>query len=203
MVTTGGRATGEVVAVADRTESRVQRLRHLINRYLAHGGEGDVRDGPWGGDPDGGELRLVGALRDVLPYLPDAALGVVETRLDAARSEGAGRPAVVCLCGSMRFFPLILQVAADETRNGAVVLAPFAVIPPGEQQDGEGTKARLDELHLYKIFLSDVVVVVTDESGYWGPSVRREIAYAHRRGIPVEIRKVPASAEVPSVGGAR
>ncbi|MBO0847841.1 MAG: hypothetical protein J2P20_00135 [Pseudonocardia sp.] len=108
------------------------------------------------------------------------------------------RPPVVTLCGSMRFHALMLRVAAEETVAGAVVLAPFAVIPVGEQ--GGEEKARLDDLHLYKIFLADRVVVVTDDSGYWGQSTRREIAYAHRRGTPVEIRRVRA--ECPS-GGAR
>jgi hypothetical protein len=106
------------------------------------------------------------------------------------------RPELVTLCGSMRFLPLMLQVAASETARGVIVLAPFAVIPPGEQ-DSE-LKAMLDELHRRKIDLSDRVIVVTDESGYWGQSTRNEIAYAHRRGIPVEIRILSPS----SAGGA-
>lgn len=108
------------------------------------------------------------------------------------------RPPVVTLCGSMRYLPLILRVAAAETTQGAIVLAPFAVVPSGQQ--GSEFKAMLDELHRRKIDLSDRVVVVSDETGYWGQSTRNEIAYAHRNGIPVEFRRVPSAT---TDGGAR
>jgi hypothetical protein len=97
-------------------------------------------------------------------------------------------PQVVTLCGSMRFFDLILAVAAEETAAGAVVLAPFTVVTPAEQT--RPMKAQLDALHRYKIDLSDRVVVVTDASGYWGESTSGEIAHARRACIPVTIRRV-------------
>ncbi|WP_067574439.1 hypothetical protein [Nocardia acidivorans] len=87
------------------------------------------------------------------------------------------------LCGSMRFFPQMLDVAAELTRRGVIVLAPFAVIPTGEQSSP--VKSRLDELHLRKIALSDRVVVVTDSSLYVGESTRAEIVYAVDNGKPI------------------
>lgn len=100
----------------------------------------------------------------------------------------SARPEVVTLCGSMRFFPLMLEVAAEETAAGRIVLAPFAVVAP-EDQGGE-FKARLDELHRRKIDMADQVVIVTDRSAYFGASTAEEIAYATDAGKPVSFRMV-------------
>ncbi len=104
-------------------------------------------------------------------------------------TEVIARPEIVTLCGSMRFLPLMLRVAALETAAGAVVLAPFAVVA-AQDQNGE-VKTRLDELHRRKIDLADRVVVVSDESGYYGASTRREIAYAEALGTPVRFCRCP------------
>ncbi|HEY1971848.1 MAG TPA: hypothetical protein VGH89_28085 [Pseudonocardia sp.] len=80
---------------------------------------------------------------------------------------------MVTLRGSMRFLALMLRVAAQGTVRGAIVLAPFAVVPPREQ--GGEFKAMLDRLHRRKIDLADRVVVVSDESGYIGDSTCAEI----------------------------
>ena len=45
-------------------------------------------------------------------------------------------------------------------------------------------KARVDELHLRKLDLSDAVLVI-DVNGYIGESTKREIAYAEAIGKPV------------------
>ncbi|MGY5210031.1 hypothetical protein [Nocardia gipuzkoensis] len=96
----------------------------------------------------------------------------------------AARPSTVTLCGSMRFFPQMLTVAAELTDAGVVVLAPFRVVSP-ENQDS-AAKARLDELHRRKIDMADRIVVVTDESRYVGDSTRGEIDYATRLGKPID-----------------
>jgi hypothetical protein len=120
---------------------------------------------------------------------PAAESAVHSDTCPAVTAAGlAAGPQVVTLCGSMRFFDLILAVAAEETAAGAVVLAPFTVVAPAEQAGP--VKARLDRLHRYKIDLSDRVVVVTDASGYWGESTSGEIAHARRTGVPVTIRRV-------------
>ncbi len=106
-----------------------------------------------------------------------------------------GRPLVVTLCGSMRFLPLMLRVAAQQTAAGAVVLAPFAVVAPAEQDSQ--FKARLDALHRRKLDLADRVVVVSDESGYYGASTRREIAYAEALGTPIRFHRCPPLTPVP------
>ena len=98
------------------------------------------------------------------------------------------RPEVVTLCGSMRVFPRMLQVAAAETAAGAVVLAPFP-IPDAHAGDGD-VAAMLDDLHRRKIDMTDRVVVVTDATGSCGSATTAEVAYARARGIPVHTRQV-------------
>lgn len=97
---------------------------------------------------------------------------------------------IITLCGSMRFFENMLKVAAIQTSAGHIVLAPFESVAV-EDQSGE-LKAMLDALHLDKIAMSDLVIVVSDDTGYYGDSTRREIAYARRRGV--EVLFTPASA---------
>jgi hypothetical protein len=101
---------------------------------------------------------------------------------DAPNKDTGERPRVVCLSGSMRFFDHILTVAAENTAAGRIVLAPFSVVAP-EDQDGE-FKRMLDELHFRKIDTADEVIVVTVD-GYIGESTRNEIAYAEQLGKPV------------------
>ncbi|MGY1946628.1 hypothetical protein [Nocardia asiatica] len=96
-------------------------------------------------------------------------------------------PEMVTLCGSMRFFPLILDVAAELTAAGVIVLSPFKTVAPEDQ--ASELKQRLDALHLWKIRLADRVVIVTDETGYMGESTQREKAYAEQVGKPVEVVK--------------
>ena len=106
------------------------------------------------------------------------------------RPDWAGPP-VVTLCGSMRFWPLMVQVAATQTAAGVVVLAPFVTVAPEDQNSDRGAdagrtlKVRLDALHRAKIAMSSSVTVVTDQTGYWGASTRSEIDYALSLGLPV------------------
>ena len=98
-------------------------------------------------------------------------------------------PPVVTLCGSMRFWPLMVQVAATQTAAGVVVLAPFVTVAADELAGGEHAvrelKVGLDALHRAKIAMSSSVTVVTDQTGYWGASTRSEIDYALSLGLPV------------------
>lgn len=96
---------------------------------------------------------------------------------------------IVTLCGSMRFFPQMLTVAAELTGDGAIVLAPFCVVPAEEQRGW--AKDALDELHRSKIRLATYrVIVVSDESGYYGDSTRAEIAFAESLELAVEYRQI-------------
>ncbi len=99
------------------------------------------------------------------------------------------RPEVVCLCGSARFAEQFRAVNRDLTLAGVIVVAPGAF----EQADHgitEEQKTALGALHLAKIDLADRVVVI-NPGGYIGESTRREIAYAHRTGKPVEYTDNP------------
>lgn len=94
---------------------------------------------------------------------------------------------IVTICGSMRFFDQMLQVAADETAKGNIVLAPFSVVAP-EHQSSE-FKAMLDRLHVEKIDMAEKILVVTDQNGYVGDSTRREMGYALATGKGMDVRE--------------
>lgn len=94
----------------------------------------------------------------------------------------------VTVCGSMRFFPQMLEVAADLTDQGHIVLMPFRVVAPGEQ--ASSAKEQLDRLHRRKIDLCDSIVVVSDETGYIGDSTRGEIEYARSNRKEIAYRHV-------------
>lgn len=108
------------------------------------------------------------------------------------RTFGALRPVIVCLCGSTRFYDEYQQAYYDLTMRGEIVLSVgFYPHATAESGHGEGVghdsaqKASLDELHKRKIDLADYVLVVSDESGYFGESTAGEIGYAHQQGKPV------------------
>lgn len=87
---------------------------------------------------------------------------------------------VVTVCGSMRFYSLMLRVAEHLTAEGVIVLMPFVSVH--EKDQGGQCKRMLDKLHRDKIDMSDAIAVVTDESGYYGESTSGEIIYAHETG---------------------
>ncbi|WP_245554301.1 hypothetical protein [Nocardia takedensis] len=99
---------------------------------------------------------------------------------------------VVTLCGSMRFRQQMLDIAAELTAADVIVLAPFVVIGPDSQAGA--VKQRLDVLHRRKIDLAEEIVVVSDETGYFGESTRAEIAYATATGKTVTYRALAATA---------
>ena len=79
----------------------------------------------------------------------------------------------------MRFFNRMIEVAAEETLNGSVVLMPYCIEDPGPTE-----KEMLDRLHLDKIDMSDGIVVVALE-GYVGESTRNEISHTASTGKPI------------------
>jgi dienelactone hydrolase len=102
---------------------------------------------------------------------------------------GDDRPGIVVLCGSTRFRDEFARVNRDLTKQGVIVLAPGVFGHSGDPFTDE-EKRRLDDLHLRKIDLADEMKVVSDASGYYGDSTRREIAYAEKIGCPIEYLKV-------------
>jgi hypothetical protein len=104
---------------------------------------------------------------------------------------------VVTICGSMRFYDQMLTVAADETRAGNIVLMPFAVVAPDDQDTD--LKSMLDRLHREKLDLSCRVIVVSDQSGYYGVSTASEIDYAELLGTPVTYWRVTSGSALHTV----
>ena len=107
---------------------------------------------------------------------------------------------IVTICGSMRFFEQMLQVAADETAQGNIVLAPFSVVAPEHQ--GSAFKAMLDRLHREKIDMAERVIVVTNQHGYVGTSTKNEMVYAAQAGKPWDVREFDLPEPTPNKYGA-
>ncbi len=110
-----------------------------------------------------------------------------DARDDAeARKRIAGRPPIVCLCGSTRFIDTFQSEYGRLTDEGNIVLSVGRVVPQSEQALGSERKVALDALHLRKIDLCDRVLVL-NVGGYVGPSTRREIEYAKAHSKPVDL----------------
>lgn len=111
------------------------------------------------------------------------------------------RPRVVCLCGSTRFWREYQEAQRSETLAGRIVLTVgFFVHAPEGEAEGEQVnipsqvKARLDQLHLRKIDLSDEILVL-NRNNYVGESTRNEIQYAEKTGKLVRYLEPIATAE--------
>lgn len=121
-----------------------------------------------------------------------AAMRASTDRWVAESLGGAGRPTIVCLCGSTRFYDEFMQANYELTMAGCIVLS-VGFFWNNPQAHGEGVglpddpvtqaavKEALDELHLRKIDLADMVVVI-NKGGYVGESTTREIRYAREHG---------------------
>lgn len=86
------------------------------------------------------------------------------------------KPIVVCLCGSTRFRDVFTQKNGELTLQGSIVLSIGTLPVPTEEK-----KLMLDELHLRKIDMSDMIYVL-NVGGYIGPSTQSEINYAESKG---------------------
>ncbi len=130
---------------------------------------------------------------------PDNWPGIARVMTEHAAQKEPGRPRIVCLCGSSRFYAEFQQANYDQTMRGEIVLSigfyPHAVAQAGH---GEGVghdseqKRMLDELHKRKVDLADYVLVVSDITGYYGASTTGEIRYALEHGKPVEFTQSAA-----------
>jgi hypothetical protein len=96
------------------------------------------------------------------------------------RHSAEGRPQIVCLCGSTRFYEQFMEVNLSETIAGRIVLAPGFFVHRPDTPLGRVVgctpeqKVALDELHKRKIDLADEVYVL-NVGGYIGESTRSEI----------------------------
>ncbi len=94
-------------------------------------------------------------------------------------------PEIVTLCGSTRFKDEYLEVMKKLTLEGKIVIIPGVFGHADNFSWTEEQKARLDELHLRKIDLSDGIYVINPQ-GYIGENTRREIKYAESKGKKIE-----------------
>ncbi len=88
-------------------------------------------------------------------------------------------PKIVCLCGSTRFKETFINTNRSLTLEGIIVLS-VGVFSHDTNETNEFTSAdiaRLEQLHLHKINMSDEVLVL-NVGGYIGDGLEREIAYA-------------------------
>lgn len=110
------------------------------------------------------------------------------TKTFSWREDGReSRPTLVCLCGSTRFSQAFRDANLSETLDYKVVLTIgcdmrsddhlFAHKSPDEL---ERVKVGLDELHLFKIWLADEVLIL-NVGGYIGDSTWRELQYAYQQ----------------------
>lgn len=94
---------------------------------------------------------------------------------------GDAPPVIVCLCGSTKFKSDFLSAQRGLTLAGQIVIMPGVF---GHADGGfinGDTKKKLDELHLKKIDMSDMIMVI-NRDGYIGESTKREIEYAQSLG---------------------
>lgn len=101
----------------------------------------------------------------------------------------ADRPAIVCLCGSTRFWRTFQQASLQETLAGKIVLSigaatgsdddHFAGYMPKDEYDA--VKRRLDALHFRKIEMADEVLILNVED-YIGTSTKNELQHARNHG---------------------
>lgn len=109
-------------------------------------------------------------------------------------NEAPSLPAIVCLCGSTRFYEQFQKSNFDETMAGRIVLSVGCFNNATAESKGRGAiglgevteadKVLLDVLHKRKIDLADEVLVL-NVNGYIGDSTRSEVEYARATGKPV------------------
>lgn len=98
-----------------------------------------------------------------------------------------GRPTIVCLCGSTRFYSAFQEANYRETMAGNIVLGVGFYPHAQNEMHGEAKgctaeqKMALDELHRRKIDLADEVLIL-NVGGYIGSSTKSELEYAQKLG---------------------
>jgi hypothetical protein len=89
----------------------------------------------------------------------------------------------VCLSGSMRFYPEMIELAQKLTHQGQRVLLPFTSFQEKEILSPEHVQM-LAEMHDKKIAMSQLLCVVCP-GGYIGQATRHEIEHARKCNVPV------------------
>lgn len=98
------------------------------------------------------------------------------------------KPEVVTICGSGRFKEEILKLA-EMMRNGERIVFTPEIFNFNESRLEHLTPEEhkhYDDLHRYKMQISDYVLIYDGTEGYIGTDTSEEITYAEFRGINVE-----------------
>lgn len=93
-----------------------------------------------------------------------------------------GKYNVITICGSMRFYNIMLKAAEELTTVQYIVLMPHVTKGVSNSTISE---EELDRLHRAKIDMSDGILVVTGPDDYIGDSTSQEIAYAESTDKPI------------------
>lgn len=127
-------------------------------------------------------------LRNALRIAITCAREATREQIQSIEGNRITRPTIVCLCGSTRFGEAFRKAQLEETLAGNIVLTIgcdtrsddelFVYMSDKELAE---IKAKLDELHLRKIDLSDEVLIL-NVGGYIGESTRNELEYARAKG---------------------
>ena len=100
---------------------------------------------------------------------------------------------VITLCGSMRFFEKMQEIAMElETKYDYCVISP---IGGTNIMQNEETVEKLAKAHYKKIDISDAVYIV-NIGGYIGESVSKELRYAQKHNKEIiyhETETIPSS----------
>lgn len=102
----------------------------------------------------------------------------------------------ITLCGSTRFKDLFLEANKRLTAGGHVVYSVAFHSHAENIEPSPDLKETLDLVHLCKISNSQMVVVVTDDTGYYGDSTRRELKWARMNGQSILFYNNPAQMAV-------
>jgi len=158
---------------------------HRATRIALHGEKFDL-------DPaevSAVAIAVLDAAADQLTGKAADLLRAVAENLHAVDISSAPRvpfsafPQVAAICGSTRFRSEIADANRELTLEGFIVVAPGVFAHDGDAIT-DGQKAALDQLHLRKLDLADLIYVV-NPGGYIGESTTREIAYARAAGKTV------------------
>ena len=112
-----------------------------------------------------------------------------------SKTDIQDRPKVVCLCGSTRLLEAFQDANLNETLKGHIVLTIGCDVKTDHQLFGPTVKMKtvkdmFDNLHLWKIYFSDEILVL-NVGGYIGESTRREIEYAQSWDKPIRYLEEP------------
>lgn len=96
---------------------------------------------------------------------------------------------VITICGSLRYWEDMLQLAQHLTTEGCIVLMPFIADYQGGAK-ADPTKRMLDRMHLAKIDMADEVYIV---GNHIGESTQAELDYATQQGKAILYAANPAN----------